>query len=109
MANSQNTSPKILTDEQIREIALTAGCDPERDDGALVAQLIRLAEQAVLQSPEMQAWKRDAERYHHLVDSWFDNDHSCNFILMNQMPPDAYENKADIDEDIDAAMEVKPS
>lgn len=57
------TQTAILTPEDIRRIALASGCDPELDDGALVTRLCLAAEQAVLQSPEVQAWKRDAERW----------------------------------------------
>ncbi len=62
------TMPAMLTDEQIRQIALGAGCSPAFDDGGLVYQLCRDVEQAVLQSPEIQALRKDAERYRHLRD-----------------------------------------
>ena len=44
-----NTSPpkrKPLTDEEIGKIAIKAGCDPDRDDGALVISLARAIEAA---------------------------------------------------------------
>jgi hypothetical protein len=50
----------------------------------------------------VEALRKDAERYGKLVSAWFDDDHSGDFILMNNMPPDAYQSKADIDDDIDA-------
>lgn len=46
MTHPANT---VLAQEDIRRIALKAGCDPERDDGALVAQLIALTERAVIE------------------------------------------------------------
>lgn len=55
------TTETLLTDEEIGRIAVAQGCDPDRDDGALVMRLCRAIEQAILQSPEVKAWKRDAE------------------------------------------------
>lgn len=101
-------STTILTDEQIfdcfdrqrTEICINFDADELYPVG-------RAIEQAVLRSPEVQALRKDAERYGKLVSAWLDDDHSGDFILMNNMPPDAYQSKADIDEDIDA-MERQP-
>lgn len=46
------TTDTVLTDEQIRDLHVWDMYD-----------FARAIEQAVLQSPEVQAWKKDAERY----------------------------------------------
>ena len=61
--------------------------------------------QAALASPEVQALRKDAERYRKLVADWFDHVHGREFELMNDMPPESYQSKADIDEEIDKTME----
>lgn len=62
----------ILRPEEIGRIALSVGCDPEHDDGALVVRLARAIEQAVMQSPEAQAWKKDAELFQFILEeAWF--------------------------------------
>ena len=61
--------------------------------------------QAALAAPEVQALRKDAERYRKLVADWFDHVHGREFELMNDMPPESYQSKADIDEEIDKTME----
>lgn len=63
------TKETILTIEDIRIAALAAGCQLNVDDGALALHLSRAIEQYVLQSPEIQALQKDAERYRWLRDT----------------------------------------
>ena len=51
----------VLTDEQIGDLYLDWHCFFQDNPGS-AGLCIRAIEQAVLQSPEVQAWKRDAER-----------------------------------------------
>lgn len=49
----------ILTDEQIRDLAGTGETSMRANNDMMLARAI---EQAVLQSEQVQAWKKDAER-----------------------------------------------
>lgn len=62
------TKETILTIEDIRIVAQAAGCNPSADDGALVLRLSRAIEQAVLQSEQVQALRKDAERIQFVAD-----------------------------------------
>lgn len=55
------TETKILTDEQIGDLYHDWYCFFKDNPGS-AALCIQAIEQAVLQSPEVQAWKRDAKR-----------------------------------------------
>ena len=79
------------------------GSPPYYLDTASIAA--RGSYQAALESPEVQALRNDAERYRKLVADWFDHVHGREFGLINDMPPEAYESKADVDAAIDAARE----
>lgn len=98
------TTDTVLTDEQIGDLYLDWNCFFKDNPGS-ASLCIRAIEQAVLQSEQVQSWRRDAERYRRLVAAWLDNDERGEFILMNNMPPDAYESKEDIDAAIDAAKD----
>lgn len=63
------------------------------------------AGRASFSSPEVEALRKDAERYRKLVADWLDNVHGREFGLINDMPSEAYESKADVDAAIDATME----
>lgn len=96
----------VLTDKQIEQIELHIDLLHEARD---FRQLFpRAIEQAVLQSPEVQALRKDAERYQGLVSAWLKGQNDADFILMNNPPPDAYQSKEDVDNAIDAAMEKQP-
>jgi len=57
----------VLTDEQ-REHLYMENLDPFFVDGEEGEAIIKAIEQAVLQSPDVQAWKKDAERLDWLAD-----------------------------------------
>lgn len=56
------TSETILTDEQVRDLVYEekVGITLHKDQSD--EQLVRATEQSVLQSEQVQAWKKDAER-----------------------------------------------
>lgn len=103
------TDNRVLSDEQRESIEKRAHILYSQGDKKLVEAAISDTEQAVLQSPRVQQWKKDAERYQYAksgtssgkVDicitrkNWHESDH---VILC--------EDRADIE--IDAAMETKP-
>lgn len=66
-------STTILTDEQ--RILIEGECHARYAQGekGLVRNAINLTEQAVLQSPEIQALRKDAERL-----DWIEANHGCN-------------------------------
>ena len=54
----------VLTDEQIAQALNLAGATDYADVPlSYDLEIARAIEQAVLQSPEVQAWKKDAERW----------------------------------------------
>jgi hypothetical protein len=102
------TMPAVLTDEQIRQIALDAGCSPVFDDGALVYQLCRDVEQAVLQSPEIQTLRKKAA----MIDFLEQHQGADISVLMGGewevCGSEIYGTGASLSEAFDAAMEQKP-
>jgi hypothetical protein len=56
------TVPDVLTDEQVGDLYLDWYCFFKDNPGS-AGLCIRAIEQAVLQSPEIQALRKDAERY----------------------------------------------
>ena len=81
------------------------------DDFSLVAEdsdrlreITDAAVQAVLQSPEIQALRKDAERYRHLRDEVG----LCPYDLFNAWWLSDHGNPQTIDEAIDISMEQKP-
>lgn len=102
---------KVLTDEQIeqgREATFSTNNPYCPCDSKTMRKAARWAEQAVLQSEQVQAWKRDAERYRWLrddgdgftIDVREEGDEGENWVT--GYPPD------DLDAAVDAAMEKQP-
>ena len=103
MANSQNADTTVLTDEQIAQTLNDAGVTeyadvPLRYD----LEIARAIEQAVLQSPEVQALRKDAQRYR-----WLKANIQDDYAL-----PGGYyipdEDTETWDKTVDAAMEKRP-
>ena len=92
------TVPSVLTDAQCLAIG-TFGQSPLKRLGHA-----RAIEQAVLQSPEIQALRKDAERYRHLRDEV----ELCPHDLFNAWWLSDHGNPQTIDEAIDISMEQKP-
>ena len=102
----------VLTDERIfalgAEIDITS-IDPKVDvlmfsrDEFLAAG--RAIEQAVLQTPEVQAWRRDSARLDYWKVWWMRSEDDD-----GQLPPDVEKHleNLDFDEAFDAAMEKQP-
>lgn len=96
------TTETVLTDEQIYRLD---------EDGAFIGnikEIARAIEQAVLQSPEIQALRKDAE-----ISRWLRDNGLVSFPtvrdwmtirVVRPMPPDV----ATFDEAISAAMEKQP-
>ena len=98
------TETTILTDEQIAQVLNDAGVTeyadvPLRYD----LEVARAIEQAVLQSPEVQAWKMDAERYRHLRDEA----ELCPHDIFNAWWLSDHGNPQTLDAAIDTAMQEK--
>lgn len=92
----------VLTDEQIESALISAGY--LRADFKLTTQALansRAIEQAVLQSPEVQAWKKDAERYRHLRDEA----ELCPHDIFNAWWLSDHGNPQTLDAAIDTAMQ----
>lgn len=86
----------ILTDDQIENEFIEHGWS-FGGKADMYVEVARAVEQAVLQSPEVQAWRKDAERYRWWCDTG--NDISSG---------DTFGGKTTIDAAIDAAMEKQP-
>ena len=87
----------ILTDEQIESALISAGY--VRADFKLTPQALANSsaiEQAVLQSPEVRAWKKDAERWRTFISN-YDEHGSIGYI-----------DGQTLHSVIDAAMEKQP-
>jgi len=99
----------VLTKEQIQEALSENNLDGMGIQATLqFAGLARAIEQAVLQSPEVQRLREDAERYQHLRAC---NSSSLMIIKMASRGddcPDQVLVEFDADEAIDAAMEKQP-
>ena len=67
----------VLTDEQIGAIFDAEADNPTHQAGWKLFDLARAIEQAVLQSPEIQALRKDAERYRWLRMQRTISDHAC--------------------------------
>ena len=105
-------STTILTVEQ--RVLIEGECHARYAQGekSLVRNAIELTEQAVLQSPEIQALRKDAERYQATRAAMLNSDDDlprrmsdyamANFANPHNPTPD------EIDEAYDAAMEKKP-
>lgn len=97
------TTETVLTDDEIH--AMYSGTTGHRSIPPVVLKFARAIEQAVLQSPGVQAWKKDAERYRWLRDI-------CGIVEYKQafgsigsgMIPSGKR----LDVAIDAAMEKQP-
>lgn len=111
------TEPKILTDEQIdaaQEAAYRALVDKGYNGGMDGYQWDRASaraiEQAVLQSPQVQRWKKDAGRFRFLtahcrvISEHWGGRWS---IVIDGPAPESQDSEDDIDTAIDAAMEAK--
>lgn len=101
----------ILTDEQVVTLAYQIDAQPEI---TMMRQFARAVEQAVLQSDEIQALRKDAERLKYLLNKvcmYQAASYGCKFEILN-LPV----HWGDCERDaippflaaIDAAMEVKP-
>lgn len=100
------TEPQILTDAELRGIQgqylNTIGSRDARIASCIKAG--RAIEQAVLQSPEIQALRKDADRYRHLRDEA----ELCPHDIFNAWWLSDHGNPQTLDAAIDAAMEQKP-
>lgn len=94
------TTEKILTNEEIIAIGKQARAIESGENGYILPiAFARAIEQAVLQSPEVQAWKRDAERLDWLADP-------TNSIGNVQLPTECVErNPHSLRDAIEDAME----
>lgn len=97
----------ILTDEEIRQIKNQASVISPDDFFKKVA---RAVEQAVLQSAQAQAWKKDAERYRFLRSQNLDDGTDTTPWISAASTDDDYWglNGEIADSRIDAAMEKQP-
>lgn len=104
----------VLTDEHISEVFLKF-CDAENAEFSDVARAI---EQAVLQSEQVQAWKRDAERFQKIASHVYEikrthkrcGDNAVRRLqldIRNHTPSPTNWLEEAVDE-LDAAMEKQP-
>lgn len=101
---------KVLTDEQIDATLESLDCLFWDVSEGATHDFARAIEQAVLQSPEVQAWKKDAELYRGLRQMHWSKSHLC--VVRN--PKTAVKLGSDcpsgerLDVAIRAAMEKQP-
>lgn len=91
------TEPKILTDEKIAELYSLY----RYTDGISFADIALAIEQAALQSPEIQALRKDAERYRYLRQAGVD--YSTDLDVFDAEGNCL--NEEELDGAVDAAME----
>ncbi|GAA0237478.1 hypothetical protein GCM10009125_27960 [Castellaniella daejeonensis] len=96
------TTETVLTDADIHD--KYQRITGYRSTPPVVLDFARAIEQAVLQSPEIQALRKDAERYRHLRDEVG----LCPYDLFNAWWLSDHGNPQTIDEAIDISMEQKP-
>jgi hypothetical protein len=106
------TDNRVLSDEQRDSIEKRAHILYSQGDKKLVESAISDTEQAVLQSPQVQKWRKDAERYR-----WLRNDSLDIYFGHDVLAPvvfnadDAFNHGDDalvgdsLDKAVDAAME----
>lgn len=86
------TENRVLSDEQRDSIEKRAHILYSQGDKKLVEAAISDTEQAVLQSPQVLQWRKDAERYQYLRDE-------CNeyevFEALFEEPPHRWDDKVD--------------
>lgn len=97
------TDNRILSDEQRDSIEKRAHILYSHADKKLVEAAIANTEQAVLQSPQVRQWRKDAERYRAWRDAMLSENSSFLDELVTALPESP---RISTGEDVDAAFDV---